>query len=176
MSFSKSSITAAITIHIIPLSPSIVMIGIISSPKGDVICARIKSSIARSVPVIIYYLSFLFSYIFSGQHFHRFRCSADFFCACRSAFLPICCSADFLALSGQHFRWLRCFADFFYARRSAFSLIFNFADLIYFIPILFIILARYPAPNPLSIFTTLTPLAHEFNIDKSAARPLNDAP
>ena len=82
----------------------------------------------------------------------------------------------FSAPAGQHLHWLRCFADFFCARRSAFSLIFNFADLIYSIPILFIILARYPAPNPLSIFTTLTPLAHEFNIDKSAARPLNDAP
>ena len=33
------------------------------------------------------------------------------------------------------------------------------------------ILARYPAPKPLSIFTTLTPLAQEFSMDSSAARP-----
>jgi hypothetical protein len=36
--------------------------------------------------------------------------------------------------------------------------------------------ATYPAPNPLSIFTTLTLEAHEFNIPRSAAIPLNDAP
>ncbi len=36
--------------------------------------------------------------------------------------------------------------------------------------------ATYPAPNPLSIFTTLTFEAQEFIIPKSAARPLNAAP
>ena len=36
--------------------------------------------------------------------------------------------------------------------------------------------ATYPAPNPLSIFTTLTFDAHEFIIPKSAAKPLNAAP
>jgi hypothetical protein len=36
--------------------------------------------------------------------------------------------------------------------------------------------ATYPAPNPLSIFTTLTLEAQEFIIPKSAARPLNAAP
>ena len=34
-----------------------------------------------------------------------------------------------------------------------------------------IILARYPAPNPLSIFTTLTPLAQEFSIESNADSP-----
>ena len=37
-------------------------------------------------------------------------------------------------------------------------------------------LARYPAPNPLSIFTTLTPLAQEFSIERSAETPPKDAP
>ena len=36
--------------------------------------------------------------------------------------------------------------------------------------------ATYPAPNPLSIFTTLTFDAHEFIIPSSAARPPNAAP
>ena len=36
--------------------------------------------------------------------------------------------------------------------------------------------ATYPAPNPLSIFTTLTFEAQEFIIPKSAASPLNAAP
>ena len=36
--------------------------------------------------------------------------------------------------------------------------------------------ATYPAPNPLSIFTTLTLEAHEFSMPSSAAIPLNDAP
>src|SRR6266849_7259155 len=36
--------------------------------------------------------------------------------------------------------------------------------------------ATYPAPNPLSIFTTLTFEAHEFIIPNSAASPLNAAP
>ena len=36
--------------------------------------------------------------------------------------------------------------------------------------------ATYPAPNPLSIFTTLTFDAQEFSIPSSAAIPLNDAP
>ncbi len=36
--------------------------------------------------------------------------------------------------------------------------------------------ATYPAPNPLSIFTTLTLDAQEFIIPKSAASPLNAAP
>ena len=31
--------------------------------------------------------------------------------------------------------------------------------------------ARKPAPKPLSILTTLTPLAHEFSIESSAATP-----
>ena len=39
-----------------------------------------------------------------------------------------------------------------------------------------IILARYPAPKPLSMFTTLTPLAQEFSIDSRAARPPKAAP
>ena len=36
--------------------------------------------------------------------------------------------------------------------------------------------ATYPAPKPLSIFTTLTFEAHEFIIPNSAANPLNAAP
>ena len=36
--------------------------------------------------------------------------------------------------------------------------------------------ATYPAPNPLSIFTTLTFEAHEFIIPSSAASPLKEAP
>ena len=39
-----------------------------------------------------------------------------------------------------------------------------------------IIEATYPAPKPLSIFTTLTFEAQEFSMPNSAARPLNDAP
>ena len=39
-----------------------------------------------------------------------------------------------------------------------------------------IILAKYPAPKPLSIFTTLTPLAQEFSMESSAARPPKAAP
>ena len=37
-------------------------------------------------------------------------------------------------------------------------------------------LARKPAPKPLSMFTTDTPLAHELSIASSAATPPNDAP
>ena len=37
-------------------------------------------------------------------------------------------------------------------------------------------LARYPAPKPLSIFTTLTPLAQEFSMESSADTPPKDAP
>ena len=37
-------------------------------------------------------------------------------------------------------------------------------------------LARTPAPKPLSMFTTLTPLAQELSMDKSAATPPKDAP
>lgn len=36
--------------------------------------------------------------------------------------------------------------------------------------------ATYPAPNPLSIFTTLTFDAHEFIIPNNAATPLKAAP
>jgi hypothetical protein len=36
--------------------------------------------------------------------------------------------------------------------------------------------ATYPAPNPLSMFTTLTFDAHEFIIPSNAAMPWNDAP
>src|SRR6185436_6426964 len=36
--------------------------------------------------------------------------------------------------------------------------------------------AAYPAPNPLSMLTTVTPAAHELSIARSAARPPNDAP
>jgi hypothetical protein len=36
--------------------------------------------------------------------------------------------------------------------------------------------ATYPAPNPLSMFTTLTFDAHEFIMPSNAARPLKDAP
>jgi hypothetical protein len=36
--------------------------------------------------------------------------------------------------------------------------------------------AAYAAPNPLSIFTTTTPGAHELSIPNSAAIPPNDAP
>ena len=39
-----------------------------------------------------------------------------------------------------------------------------------------IILARYPAPKPLSMFTTLTPLAQELSMDSRAARPPKAAP
>jgi len=41
---------------------------------------------------------------------------------------------------------------------------------------LFIKLAANPAPKPLSIFTTVTPLAHEFNIPSNAEIPLKLAP
>ena len=34
-----------------------------------------------------------------------------------------------------------------------------------------IMLAIYPAPNPLSMFTTLTPLAQELSMDKRADKP-----
>ena len=44
------------------------------------------------------------------------------------------------------------------------------------LPIWFIILARYPAPKPLSIFTTLTPLAQELSIESRAASPPKEAP
>ena len=37
-------------------------------------------------------------------------------------------------------------------------------------------LARYPAPNPLSIFTTLTPLEQEFSMESRADTPPKDAP
>ena len=40
----------------------------------------------------------------------------------------------------------------------------------------FIMLAKYPAPNPLSMLTTLTPLAQELSMVSRAASPLNDAP
>jgi hypothetical protein len=36
--------------------------------------------------------------------------------------------------------------------------------------------ATYPAPNPLSMFTTLTFDAQEFIMPSKAARPLNEAP
>ena len=36
--------------------------------------------------------------------------------------------------------------------------------------------ATYPAPNPLSMFTTLTLEAQELSIPSSAAIPLKDAP
>jgi hypothetical protein len=36
--------------------------------------------------------------------------------------------------------------------------------------------ATYPAPNPLSIFTTLTFDAQEFNMPSKAVSPWNDAP
>jgi len=39
-----------------------------------------------------------------------------------------------------------------------------------------IMLARYPAPNPLSMFTTLTPLAQELSMERRAESPPNDAP
>lgn len=39
-----------------------------------------------------------------------------------------------------------------------------------------IMLARYPAPKPLSMFTTLTPLAQELSIASKAATPPNEAP
>ena len=39
-----------------------------------------------------------------------------------------------------------------------------------------IILARYPAPKPLSMLTTDTPLAQELSMDSNAARPWKDAP
>ena len=39
-----------------------------------------------------------------------------------------------------------------------------------------IILARYPAPKPLSMFTTDTPLAQEFSMDSRADTPPKDAP
>ena len=37
-------------------------------------------------------------------------------------------------------------------------------------------LARKPAPKPLSMFTTLTPLAQEFSMDKRALMPPKEAP
>ena len=36
--------------------------------------------------------------------------------------------------------------------------------------------AWYPAPKPLSMFTTDTPEAHEFSMASSAATPPNEAP
>lgn len=39
-----------------------------------------------------------------------------------------------------------------------------------------IMCAKQPAPKPLSIFTTLTPTAQEFNIDNNAANPPKLAP
>ena len=39
-----------------------------------------------------------------------------------------------------------------------------------------IMFARYPAPKPLSMFTTDTPLAQELSILSSAATPPKDAP
>ena len=45
-----------------------------------------------------------------------------------------------------------------------------------FVSIWLIMDARYPAPNPLSILTTETPLAQELSIERSAERPLNEAP
>ena len=39
-----------------------------------------------------------------------------------------------------------------------------------------IMLAMYPAPKPLSMFTTETPLAQEFSMESSAAMPFRDAP
>ena len=39
-----------------------------------------------------------------------------------------------------------------------------------------IMLARYPAPNPLSMLTTETPDAQELSIESSADSPPNDAP
>ena len=43
-------------------------------------------------------------------------------------------------------------------------------------PMWFIMPARYPAPKPLSMFTTLTPLAQEFSMDSRAATPPKAAP
>ena len=43
-------------------------------------------------------------------------------------------------------------------------------------PIWFMRLAMKPAPNPLSIFTQATPLAHELSIERRAESPWNDAP
>ncbi len=43
-------------------------------------------------------------------------------------------------------------------------------------PTWLIMLARQPAPKPLSMLTTLTPLAHELSIESRAASPPNDAP
>lgn len=40
----------------------------------------------------------------------------------------------------------------------------------------FIMLARRPAPKPLSIFITATPAAQLFSIARSAERPPKDAP
>ena len=37
-------------------------------------------------------------------------------------------------------------------------------------------LARKPAPKPLSMFTTLTPAAHEFSMERSAVTPPNEEP
>ena len=42
--------------------------------------------------------------------------------------------------------------------------------------VLFIMLAMYPAPNPLSMLTTLTPLAQELSIESRAATPPKLAP
>ena len=46
----------------------------------------------------------------------------------------------------------------------------------FFAPIWLIRLARNPAPKPLSMFTTLTPAAHEFSIARSAVTPPKAAP
>ena len=43
-------------------------------------------------------------------------------------------------------------------------------------PMWLIMFARYPAPKPLSMFTTLHPLEQEFSMDRRAARPWKDAP
>ena len=45
-----------------------------------------------------------------------------------------------------------------------------------FTSIWLIMLARYPAPKPLSMFTTDTPLAQELSIDSRADRPWKEAP
>ena len=47
---------------------------------------------------------------------------------------------------------------------------------LYFPSIRLIRLARKPAPKPLSILTTLTPLAQEFSMDNNALKPPNEAP
>ena len=46
----------------------------------------------------------------------------------------------------------------------------------FFASIWLIMLARYPAPNPLSMLTTDTPLAQELSMERSAESPSNAAP